>query len=231
MSSAAAPRPCTITIAAVARSNGSPAVNSGCPSCGPVILLILSSYRPLALPDTQGLPLRRGNRAQLLFNRGTALFQPERELQISAKIANRLIDSKARASGCQFHNVSIGIIHVDALKVHSIQNRCDAQASLQQFLTPGKLCLFVGNGKGIMMRLTCPHAHAGTLLWIATKVGNQRTWTPIPHSPIPVCRLGVIKIGGHFNAPHTKQFSKERVCTLNVAANSCNVVQSLAQRH
>src|ERR1051326_2269404 len=43
--------------------------------------------------------------------------------------------------------------------------------------------------------------------------------------------MRIIKIGGHFDAPHPKQFSKERVGALDVAANSCDVVQALAEGH
>src|SRR5258708_3347866 len=105
--------------------------------------------------------------------------------------------------------MSVGIVGVDTFEVDTIQNRCDAQPGLHQFLAPGQLCLFVGHSKSIVVCLPSPHLHTTSFVRVALEVGNQRAWTPVSYAPIPVGRVGIIKVGGHLDAPQTKQISKE----------------------
>src|SRR5256885_14886216 len=177
------------------------------------------------------MPRGYSNWAQDLLELATVLLEPGWQLQMLTEFAYRLVYSKARASRCQFYNVTVRIIGVDALVVDTVQDGCDAQPGFNQLLAPYKLCLFVGNGECIVVRLPGTHAHAGGFLRVALKVGDQRTRATISYSPVPVGRGRIVKIGGHFDTAQTKQFSKEGMGTVDVTTDSCDVMQTLAERH
>src|SRR5437588_4106039 len=177
------------------------------------------------------MPLGYSDWAKDWLELATVLLEPGWQLQMLTEFAYRFVYSKARASRCQFYNVTVRIIGVDTLEVDTVQDGCDAQPGFNQLLAPGELCILVGNGECIVVRLSGTHAHAGGFLRVALKVGDQRTRAAISYAPVPVGRGRIVKIGGHFDSAQAKQFSKECMGTLNVATDSCDVMQTLAERH
>src|ERR1051326_8610329 len=99
------------------------------------------------------------------------------------ELAYWLIDGKAGTGRCQLYNVPVGVVGVDALEVDTIQDGCDAQPGLNQFLTPYELCFFVGDGECVVVRLPGAHAHVASFVRVALKVGDQRTRTSISYAP------------------------------------------------
>src|SRR5229473_1962898 len=179
----------------------------------------------------QNVPFRYCNRTEHALDLTSTLFQPGRQHQVMSKLGYWLIYGKAWPGSRQFYDMPVGIVGIDAFEVDALHNRRDAQASLHQFLTPDELRLFVGNSEGIMVCLSGTHTHTRSFTVITLKVSYQRAGMSISNAPVPVSRVGVVKIGGHFDAPHAEQISKERMCTLNIAADGGDMMQSMAQGH
>lgn len=131
------------------------------------------------------------------------------QLQLMPKLGHWFINRKAWPGRRQLDNVPIRVIGIDALEVDSIQNRCYSQASIHELLTPRQLGFFIFNGKCLMVCLSGTYTHATFPGWLALKVRDQGTWSSISHTPVPVRRVWIVKVRGHFHALKLQKIAKK----------------------
>src|SRR5260370_3056302 len=147
------------------------------------------------------------------------------------QVSRRFIDSEAWPHRCQFHNMPIGIVGVDAFEVHTIQYRCNTQTGLDQLFAPHQLHLLVSHGEREVMRLTRADLRVARSDRVAFKVGNQRAWASIAHPPVPVSRGGIVKVGSHLHSSHAEQIAKEALRAPYIPANGGDMMHTLTQSH